>query len=161
MYKLIGCLLIGSVFVVCCSKSNDAPKVLGCMDSVSTNYNKLATADDGSCIFPADKLVGNWKVKDEVSSFNTSTFVTTALPAVNSNAVITKSDKKIITIKGDRPDNPVYIYKGSLTVNWKGKKIELIGSSLTGIIVNENNFTLSYVYGAVPLSYTVKQTFTR
>ena len=49
-------------------------------------------------------------MKDEVSSFNTSTFVLTPLPVVNAHAIITKSDKKIISITSDRP------------IDWKNKK---------------------------------------
>jgi hypothetical protein len=148
--------------IASCSDSNDGPKVAGCMDSLSVNYNNVANTDDGSCVFPSDKLIGNWKVKDEVSSFNTSTFVLTPLPVVNADAIITKSDKKIISITSDRPDKPVYIYKGALTIDWKNKKIEVgPGSSVSGTIITENSFTLTYIYGAMPYSYTIKQTYTR
>jgi hypothetical protein len=164
MTRILFVVCFGVITLISCKKSDEAPKVLGCIDSLSLNYNKLANTDDGSCIFPADKLVGNWNGKDEVSAFNTTTFSLTALPTVNYKAVITKSDKVKISIVGDRPDKPVYLYTGGpLTINWSTKKISVSGAStsITGTIINENSFSVNYVYGASPIAYTIKQTYTR
>ena len=48
---LILSIAISSLMMVGCSKDNEKSltEIYGCMDSLSTNYNPDATADDGSC----------------------------------------------------------------------------------------------------------------
>lgn len=161
MSKILFALLGGMIVLIACSTGDETPKILGCLDSLSLNYDKLANTDDGSCIYPADKFVGTWNGKDEVSFFNSSTFSSSPLPTVNYTATITKSDKTKILIVGNQPTLPAYLYKSDLTINWIDKKITVPGTSVTGTIISENSFSVSYVYGLAGGAYTVKQTYTR
>ncbi|MFN5169421.1 MAG: hypothetical protein ACK5DD_07340 [Cyclobacteriaceae bacterium] len=151
---------LGLIFFISCSEGSEEPKVSGCTDSLAVNYNELANADDGSCVFPADELVGTWAGKDEVSFFSSSTLTTTPLPTVNYTATVTKTDKLVVTIVGNQPSQ-VYIYKGPLTIDWSKKTIGVRGTTITGTINSDKSFTLNYVYGLLGGAYTVKQTYTR
>jgi hypothetical protein len=161
MSKILLVICLGMIVLISCNTSDESPKILGCIDSLSLNYDKLANTDDGSCIFPADKLVGTWAGKDEVSFFSGTTLTSSPLPVVNYNAVVSKTDKTKISITGDQPTKPVYLYKDPLTVNWIDKKIGVPFTSVTGTIISENSFSVSYVYGIAGGAYTVKQTYTR
>jgi len=60
MKKLLYSLLAVSIIFAACSKGEDevvVPTAIdGCTDSLATNYNPLATVDDGSCTY--DGLIG-------------------------------------------------------------------------------------------------------
>ena len=48
-----------------CAVRNEEVDVFGCTDSEATNFDPLATIDDGSCFFPsglAGELSGTWKI---------------------------------------------------------------------------------------------------
>ena len=50
----------------CLSVSNPIPPVLGCTDPMATNYNSLATVDDGSCVYPpVDYLMSTTGINNE------------------------------------------------------------------------------------------------
>jgi len=52
MKKMLFLLLVLPLIFSSCSKDNNIPTaVLGCSDSTATNYNALATVDDGSCTY--------------------------------------------------------------------------------------------------------------
>ena len=53
MKKLLYTLLAVSIIFAACKKED----VDGCMDTTATNYNEIATVDDGSCILG---IVGVW-----------------------------------------------------------------------------------------------------
>ena len=53
MKKVLYVLSIVSIIFAACKKEDED----GCMDSTATNYNEIATVDDGSCIYG---IVGVW-----------------------------------------------------------------------------------------------------
>ena len=58
MKKLLYTFLAVSIMFAACKKEDDTPiAVNGCMDETATNYNSLATNDDGSCTYG---IVGVW-----------------------------------------------------------------------------------------------------
>ena len=62
MKKFIHTLLVVSIIFSACKKVECDAAILpitsdGCTDSTASNYDPLATVDDGSCIFQADKQV--------------------------------------------------------------------------------------------------------
>ncbi len=123
----------------------------GCMDATSLNYDSEAGKDDGSCIYPADKLVGAWSVDETVYS-QTNTY----------DATITKTDNTHIKISAVRNTPPVHFVNDLvLSVNWLTMIIDPMGDTLTGVITNENDFEIIYKYGKVPGAYDVKLHYTR
>ena len=62
MKKFIHTLLAVSIIFSACKKVECEAAILpitsdGCTDSTASNYDPLATVDDGSCIFQADKVL--------------------------------------------------------------------------------------------------------
>ncbi|MCF8297135.1 MAG: hypothetical protein K9J13_06275 [Saprospiraceae bacterium] len=122
----------------------------GCMDNTALNYDSEAGKDDGSCIYPSDKLVGSWSAVDSVGS-----------GGIGYNVTITKSTNENIKISAVRPTTPDYFYNDLiLTVNWLELKVSS-GDSITGTIVNENDFHIEYMFGQVGSAYKVKVYYTR
>ena len=67
MKKIIYLFLTVSLIFSACNKEDEVvtPTIVnGCMDALATNYNSLATVDDGSCVYPAvdirAQMVGNY-----------------------------------------------------------------------------------------------------
>lgn len=153
-----------SLFIVasCGSEDDPKPKIEGCMDEASLNFNAEATHDDGSCVFPADMLVGDWDVTEEGTFFNANTFQTTNLPTVTYHATITASDKTEISIDTDRASSPQYDYDGPLTVLWAEGELDVAGTSISGEIEDEDHFTVSYTFGLPTVGlYTIERTYVR
>lgn len=112
---------------------------------------------------PVDKLVGSWSVT-EVVTFNEFTgmsFDVTALPTATYNATIKKATSTSIQIEPERTDSPDYDYKGNLTVDWEAKTITVEESSISGTITDENNFTVTYIWGISSGYYSVERTYSR
>lgn len=145
-----------------CGSDETKPKIEGCMDEVSLNFNPEATHDDGSCIFPADMLIGFWSVSEKGTFFNSTTFQTTNIATVTYNASITASGKTEISIETDRATSPQYDYDGPLEVLWEEGKLNVTGTNISGTIQDEDNFKVSYTYG-LPGSglYTINRTYVR
>lgn len=145
--------------------SDEKPKIEGCTDEVSLNFNPEATHNDGSCVFPADMLAGSWSVTENGTFFNGTTFQTTTLPTVTYNATITASDKTEISFVTDRSSSPVYDYDGPLTVLWELGELEVTGTTISGEIDDEDHFTVSYMYGVPPGPgtglYTIERVYVR
>lgn len=159
MYRKFLLPIVILTLLSCGGKEDPKPKIKGCMDELSLNYNEDATIDDGSCTFPADKLAGEWAVTENVKYFNGTTFSTTTLPTVTYNATIAAAKTKI-AITTDRITTPVYIYTGDLTVNWVDGTLEGIGT-VAGEIEDEDHFDVSYTYGTPSGVHTVKLTYVR
>lgn len=158
-------LYFSLLFLVSCggSKEDDPkPKIQGCMDELSLNFNAEATQDDGSCVFPVDKLIGTWNVTETGTFFNSTTFQTTTLAPVAYHATVTASDKTEISIETDRATSPVYDYEGPLEVLWAEGELVVTGTTIEGEIKDEDNFVVTYRYG-IPASglYTIKRTYVR
>ena len=69
MKKLLYTFLAVSIIFSACEKEDEAttpvtPSVIsGCTDAIATNYDPLATSDDGSCIYNYEQLIlGSWEV---------------------------------------------------------------------------------------------------
>jgi hypothetical protein len=138
-----------------CSKEKDAVEnavVKKCNDSTSTNFNK-----EGDCIYPADKLVGNWNVTEY-----------TMLPGpVDTNyftASITKKSNSKVFVENHRTDNPPYInpYK-TLEINWPLKSFDNMQPGNLNSIDNDNYFKIIFFKfdGAGRMEYIVSQRFSR
>lgn len=56
--------LLTAIIALLTFSSCEEEAVLGCMDSVASNYNSLATEEDGSCEYPEEVnlLLGEWNV---------------------------------------------------------------------------------------------------
>jgi len=127
----------------------------GCTDEQALNFNIDAGKDDGSCIFPSDKLVGNWEVTEVVDG-NTSN------PAVYT-ATISKSNNTSINIEDTRSSPPAYSINGQFdpTVNWEDKTLGVTGTTISGEITDEDYFVIDYVWGTPTAVYTVNQEYRR
>jgi hypothetical protein len=100
---------------------------------------------------PVDKLVGNWSVKEEATYniFTGMSFDIEPIATVNYKATIKKATTTSITIDTDRTNSPNYDYKGDLTVDWDAKTITG-GGTIEGKIIDEKNFTVTYIYMPSP-----------
>ena len=115
------------------------------------SYDKDATKDDGSCLFPGDMLIGSWNVTETVSG-NTATFT----------ATIQKVDDNNIRIYNSRSNPPVYyLAEIPLTVMWDSKLLDWSGTTVEGTILTENDFSLEYLFGGGGGIYQVKLHYTR
>lgn len=150
-------------FLVSCGGEDDPkPKIKGCMDELSLNFNVEATQDDGSCIFPSDKLVGTWDVTETGTFFNATTFQTSTLAPVSYQATVTFADKTKIAITTNRTSSPVYDYKGQLEVLWETSELVVSGTTIEGEIEDEDNFTVTYKFGLPTAGlYTIKRVYVR
>lgn len=151
--------------LVSCGESDDKdpqPKIEGCMDELSLNFNADATHDDGSCVFPADKLAGTWDVTETGTFFNAKTFQTTTLTPVSYHAIVTASEKTNILLETDRVSSPQYDYDGPLEVLWAEGELKVSGTTIEGEIEDEDHFIVTYTYG-IPTSglYTIKRVYVR
>lgn len=60
----------------------------GCMDKFALNWNDDAVEDDGSCIYSADKMVGNWNVSVTFSNDSSSNFTASITKLDNNHIMI-------------------------------------------------------------------------
>lgn len=58
--KLSMLLLVMLAMIWACGGDDEPDEIRGCTDPIADNYNPSATADDGSCIAPNVKFIGNY-----------------------------------------------------------------------------------------------------
>ncbi len=80
--KKITFLLILAISAIGCGSDDDAIEIPGCIDPESTNYNPLATTDDGSCIYNQNvtfNFTQDWDGKPVTAAdFNTTVYTNEA-----------------------------------------------------------------------------------
>lgn len=113
---------------------------------------------------PVDKLVGKWTMKEKATfnRFTGMSFDTTQEPTVTCNVTIKRATSTSIELTHDRKDSPEYDYKGTLNVDWDARTITVDGKNgIEGTITDENNFTVTYIYGISSGYYAVERTYSR
>jgi hypothetical protein len=74
----------------------------GCMDKFALNWNDGAEEDDGSCIYNADKMAGNWNVAVTFDNDSTTNFTATIIKLDNNHIkVLNGSQVEYSSIKVD------------------------------------------------------------
>ncbi len=149
MKKIIFLSTILLVSTLSISTSSCSKK--GCTERDAVNFDSKAEKNDDSCIFPAEKLVGQWNVS-ETESNNT----------VDYSVTITKKSASVITVSATRVNPPVYFMNNlDITIDWDAQTLETPGTTIDGTIKNENDFEINYLFGAGSSVYSVVQHYTR
>lgn len=157
--KLFPVLIILSVSS-CGGEEDEKPKIEGCTNELSINFNEEANHDDGSCVFPTDKIIGNWTVNEQIIFFNSTTLTSSTISDIDYHAVITAVNETEIAIATDRAAPPAHIYTGNLTVDWLAGNVEGPGS-VSGMIDGDDHFYVGYTYGTTGGAYIVEVLYYR
>ena len=153
MNKVLYTLLAVSIIFAACKKED----VDGCMDTTATNYNEIATVDDGSCILG---IVGVWTPTSAsgtqsmsvtvmgqiVDSFDTTFTMTSADPDWEFTDVEFTTDGKMY----NDLDTNSYTYSGNvLTITEDGESetqtCTVTSTSLTIIFSETETYTDDYM----------------
>ena len=117
MKKLIYTFLAVSIIFAACKKEDDTPlapvAVNGCTDATATNYNSLATNDDGSCTY---SIVGIWTPNSvDIDSSMTTTIA---------GEVVQELDGELTTYSGSQTMTPEEAgFDGELEFTSDGKML--------------------------------------
>ena len=144
-------ILVISAFTVLFSSCSEKEIKQGCTSSESINYDSEAEEDDGSCVFPADKLLGTWNATEYGQE-----------GTINFPVEITRVDNINIQITAQRSYLPVYSSNlFNMEVDWHEMKLNGTGFSPSGTIVGENELNVSYTVGLNTGVYNVSIKYTR
>lgn len=104
-------------------------------------------------LFPSDRLTGTWNVSETLEG-DTS--------VAKYKADVTRKDNDYINITSKMSNPPSYhLTENTVKVNWTDKKLERPGTTVSGTIKNENDFTIEYAFGNLSGVYSVTQHYTR
>ena len=153
MKKVLYTLLAVSIIFAACKKEDED----GCMDTTATNYNEIATVDDGSCIYG---IVGVWTptsvsgtqsmsvtvMGQIVDSFDTTFTMTSADPDWEFTDVEFTTDGKMY----NDLDTNSYTYSGNvLTITEDGESetqtCTVTSTSLTVSFSETETYTEDYM----------------
>lgn len=105
----------------------------------------------------ADKMTGTYTVTEYEKTFKRTVDYTVEVSKVNDSTIkITDID---YTLPADADHN--YHWKGDIVANLAKKYLILKGSTVSGEITDEKNWTINYSYGAGATYYKVTQTYKR
>lgn len=118
--------------------------------------------DDPAPATPADKLAGSWSVKEEVTfnQFTGMSFISTKLPTANYTATVAKESATTIKITPGA-NSQDYDLLAALTVDFDAKTISIPGAVVSGVITDENHFTVTHMWPISSGYYDVVRTFSR
>ncbi|WP_420582314.1 hypothetical protein [Reichenbachiella sp.] len=138
--------------------SDDGDESGGCSDPESVNFDASAISDNGSCLYSADMIAGDWQASEEMSFSNplsgasdsgTDSFILTFVKMENDKISITTNRNS------ERPNHDLGNFSFKYKVSWKEKTIGPLGL-FSGEIVNDDNITIDYQLGLPEGLYTVE-----
>lgn len=126
--------------------------VEGCADPLAANFSMRAEVDNGTCEYPTEILEGTWMARETQDSITFKNFYT----------IVTKVDLETIMLDAMRSDPPSYhLDTIVLRVQWDTKKLDQVETTISGEIVDRDNFFLSYVYYDGTANYVIRRSYAR
>ena len=161
MKKLLYTFLAVSIMFAACKKEDDTPiAVNGCMDETATNYNSLASNDDGSCTYG---IVGIWTPTSVILDSSMTTTINGEIVYELGGQVMTYAGSETMTpeeadFEGNieftddglaiTDDTSSYTYSNNiLTIDSAGQEILVFNCLLTStelLLTNESSFDTAW-----------------
>ena len=138
IYKVSVILLVSLTMVITACKKEEQI-IEGCTDITATNYQSLATSNDGSCIYAYDIAQGTWSISPDCDEID-----------------LGFGDP--ISLNDQMPESVDVVGNGDNSLS-----IEMNGSRVSGNIDNEGNIlvseqTMSVDFSGIPIPVQVSGT---